>query len=69
MSVTDIITSATRKLRPQKKHNTRSAIVVSVGIATAVWGAMKLKRELYGPGGTKLSRYDRSVDKIRRSED
>ena len=69
MSFSDIIDSATKKLRPTRKEKTRSAIVVSVGIATAVWGAMKLKRELYGPGGTKLSRYDRSIDRKRHRDD
>jgi len=69
MSFTDIIGSAAKKLRPSRKDKTRSAIVVTAGIATAVWGAMKLKKELYGPGGTKLSRYNRSIDKVRKRDD
>ena len=69
MGFTDIIGSAAKKLRPSRKDKTRSAIVVTAGIATAVWGAMKLKKELYGPGGTKLSRYNRSIDKVRKRGD
>jgi hypothetical protein len=69
MSFTEIIGGAAKKLRPSRKDKTRSAIVVTAGIATAVWGAMKLKKELYGPGGTKLSRYNRSIDKVRKRDD
>jgi len=36
MSFTDIIGSAAKKLRPSRKDKTRSAIVVTAGIATAV---------------------------------
>lgn len=69
MSLSDMIGTAAKKLRPSRKDKTRSAIVVTAGIATAIWGAMKLKHELYGPGGTKLSRYNRSIDKVRRRDD
>jgi hypothetical protein len=69
MSIGDIIGNATKKLRPRRKDNTRTVILASAGIASALWAAMKLKKELYGPGGTKLSRYDRSVDKRRKKQD
>ena len=69
MNLNDIVGTAKRKIRPPKKHNTRSAIIVTAGLASAVWAAIKLKRELYGPGGTKLSRYRRSVDKPRQHDD
>jgi hypothetical protein len=69
MSIGDIIGSATKKLRPRRKDKTRTVVLASAGIASALWAAMKLKKELYGPGGTRLSRYDRSVDKRRKKED
>ena len=69
MSIGDIIGSATKKLRPRKRDNTRTVVLASAGIASALWAAMKLKKELYGPGGTKLSRYDRSIDKRRRTKE
>lgn len=36
---------------------------VAVGTAAAVWVVLQLRRELYGPGGSKMSPYDPEVDK------
>ena len=47
MSIGDIIGSATKKLRPRRKDNTRTVVLASAGIASALWAAMKLKKELY----------------------
>lgn len=69
MSIGDIIGGATRKLRPRRKDKTRTVVLASAGIASAIWAAMKLRKELYGPGGTKLSRYNRSIDKVRRTKE
>lgn len=36
----------------------RAAKVVGAGVA-GVWMLLRVRKELYGPGGTKLSRYRR----------
>ena len=33
------------------------ALQIGAGAASAIWLALRLRRELYGPGGTKLHRY------------
>lgn len=53
-----------RKVRPPRKEDIRTVLTVAAGAASAIWLALRFKRELYGPGGTKLSRYSRSIDKI-----
>ena len=52
------------KLAPPKQGRLEKAVKITAGTAAAVWVAMRLRRELYGPGGTKMSRYDKSVDEI-----
>jgi len=52
------------KLAPPKQGRLEKAVKITAGTAAAVWVAMKLRRELYGPGGTKMSRYDKSVDEV-----
>lgn len=48
---------------PGREHLEKAA-TVTVGAAAAIWMLLRLRRELYGPGGTKMSRYDRSVDEV-----
>lgn len=36
----------------------RAAKIAGAGV-TAVWMLLRVRKELYGPGGTKLSRYRR----------
>ncbi len=64
MKPNDVIEKVTSKLRPRRKNKTGSAIAVTAGIASAIWVALKFRRDLYGPGGTKLSRHKRSIDKV-----
>lgn len=52
------------KLAPPKPGRLGKAVKITAGTAAAIWVAMKLKRELYGPGGTKMSRYDKNVDEV-----
>lgn len=53
------------KLKPKKKSNKNPTIAAgAVGIASLIWAGIKIKRELYGPGGTKLSRHNPSIDKV-----
>ncbi len=53
-----------RRIRPTRHEKIEKALKVTAGTAAAVWMVLRLKRELYGPGGTKMSRYDRHVDKV-----
>ena len=58
------VSGLTDKLSPKRKEQIEKAVKVTAGTAAAIWVVLRLKRELYGPGGTRMSRYDRSVDKI-----
>jgi hypothetical protein len=55
------IGDAIQAIRHPKKAKKRSAVFraleVSAGVATAAWLALRVRKQLYGPGGTKLSRY------------
>jgi hypothetical protein len=52
------------KIAPPKRGGITKAVKITAGTAAAIWVAMRLKRELYGPGGTKMSRYDKNVDEV-----
>ena len=54
----------TSRISPRRKEQLEKAAKVTAGTAAAIWVVLQLRRELYGPGGSKMSRYDRSVDKI-----
>ena len=58
------VSALTHKLSAKRKEQIEKAVKVTAGTAAAIWVVLRLKRELYGPGGTRMSRYDRSVDKI-----
>jgi len=59
----EVIDIVKRKVRPPRKNAVKTAIAVTVGAASTIWFALRLRKDLYGPGGTKLSRYNRSIDK------
>lgn len=48
---------------PKRRKQIEKAVTVTAGTAAAVWMVLRLKRELYGPGGSKMSRYHPDVDK------
>jgi len=58
------LSSITKRVSPARRKQIEKAARVTAGTAAALWMVLRLKRELYGPGGTKLSRYQRDVDKI-----
>lgn len=58
------LSKITEKIAPPKNGRIEKAIKVTAGTAAAVWVVLKLRRELYGPGGTKMSRYDSNVDDV-----
>jgi hypothetical protein len=53
-----------KKIRPVNRSKIERAAKVTAGTAAAIWVVLRLKRELYGPGGSKMSRYDRKVDEV-----
>ncbi len=59
----DVIKTVKRKVRPPRKNNLKTVLAVTAGAASGIWFALRLRKDLYGPGGTKLARYNRSVDK------
>ena len=58
------LSKISEKIAPPKRGRLEKAVKVTAGTAAAVWMVLKLRRELYGPGGTKMSRYDKSVDEV-----
>ncbi|MEO8576666.1 MAG: hypothetical protein ABI556_08205 [Gemmatimonadales bacterium] len=52
------------RLEPSKREKLEKAARITAGTAAAIWMVFRLKRELYGPGGSKMSRYDAEVDEI-----
>jgi hypothetical protein len=58
------VSALKKRISPTRREQVEKAIKVTAGTAAAIWVILRLKRELYGPGGTRMSRYDRSVDKI-----
>lgn len=58
------LSDLTDKLPDMNRDNLSRAAKITAGAAAAVWVALKLRRELYGPGGTKMSRYDKTVDDV-----
>jgi hypothetical protein len=64
MKTKNPLATITKRVSPKRRQQIEAAVKVTAGTAAAVWMVLRLKRELYGPGGTKLSRYERSVDKV-----
>lgn len=52
------------RLEPSKREKLEKAAKITAGTAAAIWMVFRLKRELYGPGGSKMSRYDSEVDEV-----
>jgi hypothetical protein len=52
------------RLEPSRREKIEKAAKVTVGTAATIWMVLRLKRELYGPGGSKMSRYDSEVDEV-----
>ncbi len=58
------VSALTDRISPRTRTQIQKAAKVTAGTAAAIWVVLRLKRELYGPGGTKMSPYDRAVDKV-----
>jgi hypothetical protein len=51
-----------RAVPSSKRDKFEKAATITAGTLAAAWVVIRLKRELYGPGGTRLSSYDPKVD-------
>jgi hypothetical protein len=69
MKTRNPLASLTKRVSPKRRKQIETAAKVTAGTAAAVWMVIRLKRELYGPGGTKMSRYQSSVDKVWKHDD
>jgi hypothetical protein len=64
MKLVSSVDAIRRRFRTPPRHNLQNALKITAGAGAAIWVALKLKRELYGPGGTRMARYDTSIDKV-----
>ena len=64
MEIKNPIPSITKKVSPKRRQQIEKAAKVTVGAVAAAWVVLRLRRELYGPGGSKMSRYESTVDKV-----
>jgi len=57
MKVEEAAEAIRRVVRP-RRQNSRivQALKITAGAATTIWLAMRVRKELYGPGGTRLER-------------
>jgi hypothetical protein len=62
--VNNPVSVITGRISPRRKEQIEKVAKVTAGTAAAIWMVLRLRRELYGPGGSRMSRYDRTVDKI-----
>jgi hypothetical protein len=64
MDLKNPLSPITKRMSPGRRKKLEKAAKVTVGTAAALWMVLRLKRELYGPGGSKMSRYRPDVDKV-----
>jgi hypothetical protein len=57
------------RVSPPKSGKVGNLLKVAAGTAATVWVLLQLRRELYGPGGTRMSRYDPDVDELENAEE
>lgn len=58
------LSSLGKRLQPSRRDKIEKAISITAGTAAAIWVVLRLKRDLYGPGGSRMSRYDQKVDEV-----
>ncbi len=64
MDIKNPLSSFTKKVSPRRRKQIEKAAKVTAGAVGAVWMVIRLRRELYGPGGSKMSKYQSQVDKV-----
>ena len=57
------------RVNPPKSGKVGNLLKVAAGTAATVWVLLQLRRELYGPGGTRMSRYDPDVDELENADE
>lgn len=57
MKLGDVIQAIRHPKKAKKRSVVFRALEVGAGVATAAVLALRVRKQLYGPGGTKLSRY------------
>lgn len=62
MKLDKTLDSLRDRLRPPRDGKVGTFLKVAAGTAATVWVILQLRRELYGPGGSKMSPYDPDVD-------
>jgi hypothetical protein len=68
MKLDKTLDSLRDRINPPRNNKLGTFLKVAAGTAASVWVLLQLRRELYGPGGTKMSAYDPDVDEIWRKE-
>lgn len=69
MKLDETLHSLRDRIIPSREDKLGKFLKVAAGTAAAVWVVLRLRRELYGPGGSKMSPYDPDVDEVWDSED
>ena len=64
MKLDKTLNSLRDKITPSGDDKLGKILKVAAGTAAAVWVVLQLRRELYGPGGSKMSPYDSEVDDV-----
>ena len=64
MKLDKTLDSLRDRLNPPRTGKLGNALKIAAGTAATVWVLLQLRRELYGPGGTKMSAYDPDIDEI-----
>ena len=69
MKLDDTLKSLRDRIHPPRDGKLGNFVKVAAGTAAAVWVVLQLRRELYGPGGSKMSPYDPEVDDVWEEEE
>jgi hypothetical protein len=69
MKTKNPLASIAKRVSPKRRKQIETVAKVTAGTAAALWMVIRLKRELYGPGGSKMSRYHPTVDKVWKHDD
>ena len=57
MKLGDTFQTIRRSAKTPSKGTMIRVLEVGAGAASALWFALRVRKQLYGPGGTKLNRY------------
>lgn len=64
MRLPNPLAAISSRLEPSRRDKLEKAMTVTAGTAAAIWVVLRLKRDLYGPGGSRMSRYNNTVDEV-----